>query len=94
MRVTKTEKTLILELENEKDIYDIIADENLSWNDLMFYESNMDGWRYLYDANRNQICIMNDYGYDEINELIEKKKIEIEYKDNDEDYSNYEWNKE
>ena len=92
MKVIKTETTLIIKLEDEKTIYDIITAENLFWNDLTFYESNQDGWSYFYDANRNMVIMLDDYGFNLLKELLDKKEIELTYIENGEDYKCYEWN--
>jgi len=92
MKVIKTEKHLLLKLEDEKDYFDIITSDDLFWNDISFYHSNIDGWHFLYDANRNQVICIDDYGYNIINDLLENGYCYAEYKENGEDYQDYEWN--
>lgn len=92
MKIIKSKKHLLLKLEDEKTIYDIITSDNLIWNDINFYHSNMDGWQYFYDANRNQVICINDYGYNILEDLLQNGYSYAEYKENNEDYQDYEWN--
>jgi len=94
MIIEKTKTHLILKLEDEKDLSDIVNSDEFFMGDLQFHHSQQDGWQFIYDANRNQIVYITDYGYDEIINLLEKGKVELEYKENDlESYADYEWNK-
>lgn len=92
MEVIKTEKHLLLKLEDEKTIYDIITSDDLMWNDICFYSSNWDGWNYFYDADKNQVICINDYGYNILHDLLKNGYCYAEYKENGEDYQDYEWN--
>lgn len=92
MKISKTETTLMIKLEDEKTIFDIITSDDLFWNDLSFYESGHDGWSYLYDQNRDKVIMLDDYGFDLLKELLDKRQIELTYVDNGEDYQGYEWN--
>ena len=42
----------------------------------------MDGWQFFYDANRNQVIMIDDYGYNIINDLLENGYCYAEYKEN------------
>lgn len=93
MKIEKFDNGMLkIEPEGERTFYDIAMSDDLFWKDLSLYHSCMDGWTYLYDANRNLVYPMNDYGYDLIRDLIKGKSIEVMGKDNDSDYSDYEWN--
>jgi hypothetical protein len=59
---------------------------------LSFCHSNMDGWQFFYDANRNQVICIDDYGYNIIKDLLKNGYCYAEYKENDENYQDYEWN--
>ena len=92
MKIIKTKKHLLLKLENEKNYFDCIENDDLFWNDISFWHSNIDGWQFFYDANRNQVIMIDDYGYNIIDELLENGYCYAEYKENEEDYQDYEWN--
>ena len=94
MIVTKGKNTVTLKLENETDFESIVMSEDLFWADLSFYHSHWDGWQYLYDANRNIVFLLTDYGFDELSTLLKKKQITLEGRPNDDVYDEYEWNEE
>ena len=84
MKVKKFKKTLHLKLDSvNEDIYEPSGDE-LFWNDI--YISYSDGWVYLHDTNRNEVCMVNDYGYDLFGELKKGKTVIFEYMPNDPEY--------
>ncbi len=92
MIIKKTKTDLTILLEDEKNIFDIIQSEDLFRNDIYFYHSNVDGWQYFYDANRNKVVWLTDYGFNEIERMLKERKITLPYVENGEDYIGYEWN--
>ena len=94
MLLTKEEDTLTIKLEDEdkgKTAYDIITDDEFFWKDLTFCSSNVDGWEFLFDANRNLVFRMNDYGWDWFTDLIRDREITLYGMPNDENFEGYEW---
>jgi len=84
MTVRKFKKTLHIKLDDpNEDIFNPNNDE-LFWNDL--YIESSDGWLYLHDANRDEVCCVDDYGYNLFNELKTGKKVIFHYRPNDPDY--------
>lgn len=93
MIIEKTENELTLILENEETVYDVVSSDDFFMADLQFYHSSVDGWQYIYDANRNKVCYVTDYGFDEFDTLLEHGQVTLTYKENDlELYGEYEWN--
>ena len=93
MIISKTDKELTLELEDEKTLVDVVESDAFFMADLQFHHSSRDGWQFIFDANRNQLCYITDYGLDEIEKLLKEGKVTLEYKENDLDlYGDYEWN--
>ena len=99
MKVTKgtidNQPIMTLELdEDDKDngALSVIQNEALFWADITFCGSMMDGWNYFYDANQNLVYPLNDYGYDLIDELIDKGTVTMYGRPNDGDYEGFEWN--
>lgn len=61
----------------EKSFYDIATSDDLFWDDLSLFVSNMDGWMYLYDSNKDNLYCMTDYGYDHIADLIKGDMVKV-----------------
>jgi len=82
MIVKKFKKTLHLKLENLNE--DIIENEDLFWNDL--YVQSSDGWTYLLDTARNEVCMVDNYGFDLFSELRTGKTVVFYYIENNPEY--------
>lgn len=63
--------------DGEKSYYDIAMSDGLMWADLSLFTSSVDGWMYLYDANKSLLYSINDYGYDNITDLIRGDMVKM-----------------
>lgn len=90
--ITKEEKGLKIAPDNPMSIEEWLNEDEFFWNDLSFHHSNQDGWYYYYDANRDLVFPINDYGYDLFQDMLNGNTVEIEGRENDETYADYEWN--
>jgi len=70
---------------------DLIMGDDLFWNDLEYYHSGVDAWQYIYDANRDLLYPMDDYGYDLFCDLMKGDEIKVMGRENNSDYEGYEW---
>ena len=84
MKIRKFANTLHLKLETPGESFFEPKDDALFWNDL--YIETSDAWLYLYDASRNRVCFLNDYGYNILDELKTGQMIVLQYHENDPDY--------
>ena len=95
MKVRKFKHTLHLKLEKDEDtIKQFLHASELFNNDLIVYLSQVDGWIYLYDANRDAVYRMNGYYHSFIHDLLSGKLVIADARPNDETYADYEWNEE
>jgi hypothetical protein len=76
----------------EDEFYDFIQGDDLFFKDLYYYHSCVDMWQFIYDANKNLVYIMDDYGYNLLSDLQKGKEIKVMGRENNEDYQGYEWN--
>ena len=84
MKVIKFKNTVHLKLDDlNESIYEPYGDE-LFWNDLNIESS--DGWSYLHDSNRNQVCFLDGYGFNIVDELKTGKTVVLYYRENDPEY--------
>ena len=77
---------------NQDEFFEFIQGDDLFFKDLYYYHSGIDGWIYLYDSNKNLVYPMDDYGYNLFRDLKNGKSIEIMGRENNDDYTDYEWN--
>ena len=84
MKVTKFKTTLHLKLDSSNESPFEPLNDELFWNDIYIESSN--SWLYLNDTNRNQVCCVNDYGFDLFNELKTGKTVVFHYRENDPEY--------
>lgn len=66
-----------LKCTDERDVYEIMMSDDLEWSDLTIFTSTEDGWMYMYDANQDNLYSMNDYGYDNIRELLNGRTVKM-----------------
>jgi len=88
MIVKKTKTYLLIELEDETNPYVIFNSHELFMMDLYFYHDS-NGWFCLLDRNRNVYWNLQDYGYDEFDNLIKTKKLKLLYKNAEEIIDEY-----
>ena len=86
MKVRKFKNTVHIKLDKDEidDYESIYYNEELFWNDL--YIESSDGWLYLHDTNRNEVCFITGYHYNLLDELIEGGTVIFHYRPNDPDY--------
>jgi len=63
--------------DGEKSYYGIASSDDLMWADLSLFVSSCDGWMYLYDSNKDLLYSINDYGYDNITDLIRGDMVKL-----------------
>lgn len=84
MKVQKFKKTLHLKLDDlNESIFEPYGDE-LFWNDI--YIESSDGWTYLHDTNRNQVCFVDGYHFNLFDDLRKGKTVIFHYRENDPEY--------
>lgn len=66
-----------LKLQDEQNEYDVLLSDDLMRADLSVFTSSEDGWMYCYDANQDKLYSMNDYGYNNIQKLLEGKIVKL-----------------
>lgn len=86
MIVKKFNKTLHIRLEpdDDTDIVSIANNDALFWSDIRVVSSGE--WLYLKDDNRNEVCMVSDYGFNLMDELSTGKTIVFHYIKNEPDY--------
>ena len=84
MTVKKFKNTLHLKLDDlNEDIFEPYGDE-LFLNDI--YIESSDGWMYLHDTNRNQVCFVDGYHYNLFDDLRKGGTVIFYYRENDPEY--------
>ena len=95
LRIHKIDgKVIITPSVKTKDIAELLNDIQFSFNDLQVHLSGEDGWTYLYDANTDTVGMLDNYGVDLLQELMDGKKVEVSMNENSSIYEEYEWNTE
>ena len=95
MKITKQNNklTLIKEKGEKLNLIDFITGDDLFNNDLTYYHSYQDEWQYLYDANRNLVFTLDNYGWNAFDDLITNGTVTLDGAENtNELYGDYEWN--
>jgi hypothetical protein len=80
------------ELKNPDGIETIIYNDDVFWNDLYFYPSEVDGWLYIYDSNKGLVYPASDYGFDTLRELQDGSLVKLRGVPNNQEWEEYEWN--
>ena len=67
MKIEKTEKCIKIKLDEDEKINDFVNDfvysDDLSFNDLNFHFSSLDGFAYIIDTNQNKVYEVDGHFY-------------------------------